>query len=118
MPTLQICSAQSDNQILYVSNDTVENPDYFSSSQNYSSYEASGYQSSYRSSVSNSYDLYNASNGSLELSEYSSRFSEYGSSYGSSEEGFQMNVHTLIGQESQPIRIDLKILRDLLRDPI
>ena len=87
MPTLQICSAQSDNQIVYVTNDNVTD----ASNQDYSSYESSAYPSSYRSS--SSYELYDASSGSqsLAVSEYASGFGDYGSSYGSAEDGFQIN---------------------------
>ena len=88
MPTLQICSAQPDNQIIYVTNDNVTDV----SNQDYSSYESSAYPSSYRSS--SSYELYDASSGSqsLGVSEYASGFDDYGSSYGSAEDGFQINV--------------------------
>ena len=89
MPTLQICSAQPDNQILYVTNDNATDTDYLSSSQNYPSYESSASSSR---SMSSSYELYDASSGSLEVSEYSSGFADYGSSYGSAEEGFQTNA--------------------------
>ena len=86
MPTLQICSAQPDNQIVYVTNDNVTD----ASNQDYSSYESSAYPSSYRSS--SSYELYDASSGSqsLAVSEYASGFDDYGSSYGSAEDGFQI----------------------------
>ena len=77
MPTLQICSAQPDNQIVYVSNDNDTDADYLSSSQNYPSYESSAYVSSSRSAVGESYqvyELYDASSGSqsLENAEYAS----------------------------------------------
>jgi len=83
MPTLQICSAQSDNQIVYVTNNNVTD----ASNQDYSSYESSAYPSSYRSS--SSYELYDASSGSqsLAVSEYASGFDDYGSA----EDGFQIN---------------------------
>ena len=91
MPTLQICSAQPDNQIVYVTNDNVTD----ASNQDYSSYESSAYPSSYRSS--SSYELYDASSGSqsLGVSEYASGFDDYGSSYGSAEDGFQINFSNL-----------------------
>ena len=87
MPTLQICSAQPDNQIVYVTNDNVTD----ASNQDYSSYESSAYPSSYRSS--SSYELYDASSGSqsLAVSEYASGFDDYGSSYGSAEDCFQIS---------------------------
>ena len=75
MPTLQICSAQPDNQIVYVSNDNDTDADYLSSSQNYPSYESSTYVSSSRSAVGESYqvyELYEASSQSKENSEYAS----------------------------------------------
>ena len=96
MPTLQICSAQPDNQILYVSNDNDTDADYLSSSQNYPSYESSAYVSSSRSAVGESYqvyELYDASSGSqsTENAEYASGLADYGSSYGSAEECFQID---------------------------
>ena len=93
MPTLQICSAQPDNQIVYVTNDNLTD-----AYQDYSSYESSAYPSNYRSS--SSYELYDAASGSqnLAVSEYSSGLDDYGSSYGSAEDGFQINVwNSLIG---------------------
>ena len=93
MPTLQICSAQPDNQIVYVTNDNLT-----AANQDYSSYESSAYPSSYRSS--SSYELYDAASGSqsLAVSEYASGFDDYGSSYGSAEDSFQINVwNSLIG---------------------
>ena len=88
MPTLQICSAQPDNQIVYVTNDNITDV----SEQDYATYESSAYPSSYRSS--SSYELYDASSGSqsLAVSEYASGFDDYGSSYGSAEDCFQLNA--------------------------
>ena len=88
MPTLQICSAQPDNQIVYVTNDNITDV----LEHDYASYESSAYPSSYRSS--SSYELYDASSGSqsLAVSEYASGFDDYGSSYGSAEDYFQLNA--------------------------
>ena len=93
MPTLQICSAQPDNQIVYVTNDNLTD-----ANQDYSSYESSAYPSSYRSS--SSYELYDVASGSqsLAVSEYASGLDDYGSSYRSAEDGFRINVwNSLIG---------------------